>query len=392
MPGQPNGGRTALVSAMALTMSVACASSYTAGSRALPAQTPAAVPAHADPVSGPAVSGQVVDESGRAVGGAVVVVAVALSGMEQFAKGFAALSSAGILCAVGVCSGPSKQGYSAADGTFALAVPGPNADKDNYYLAVATPRGAGQVGTRLTLPATSVAGATVGDVLLVSGAPAVTSKVGRDHLTPPQLPGRVHPGATTVTATGEPVQTNSLDVSGGYDPRVLEDQAFTLRSIQSGTDAGRPALFSSSLPVQGHSVPPSRGAACELAGPTGKPVPQQPCPLTDGTFTRTFFTPDYGPGCPNQSCLRNGANPYPFLDVRLSSAVRANLIVVRGCISECTLSISSDGRTFQQVGSQPFGAADSILVQVLTARPVRAVRLSGPFPQRLIQISVFATG
>jgi hypothetical protein len=203
----------------------------------------------------------------------------------------------------------------------------------------------------------------------------------------------VHVGPTHVSATGEPAQANSLDVTAGYDPRLLEDQTFTLRSTQQGTDAARrPVLFSSSLPVQGHTVPPSRGAGCELSGPKSKPVPQQPCLLTDGTFTRTFWTPDYGPDCPNGSCLRNGAGPYPWADVTLPHSISSDLIVIRGCISECTLSVSSDGKKFTQVGQQPFGAADSILIQRLSDRPVRVVRLSGPFPQRLVQVSVFAKG
>ena len=146
--------RTALGITAVVTSLVACASSYTAGSLP-PPRSPDAVPTHADPVAGPAVTGRVVDASGAPVAGATVVLAVALSGTEQFFNGMAGLASAGTLCAFGACSGPSKQTYSAQDGSFAVAVPGPNKSKDNYYLAPATGRGAGQVGTRLTLPATA---------------------------------------------------------------------------------------------------------------------------------------------------------------------------------------------------------------------------------------------
>ena len=126
-----------------------CADSRTAGQ--IPVTMPPSVAAHAPAVSGRSVSGVVTDADGRAIGGATVVVTVALSGGEQAVRGFGAFASLGLSCLLG-CSAPHETAFSARDGSFALPLPGPNQDRDDYRITVAAARDAARVATSVVLP------------------------------------------------------------------------------------------------------------------------------------------------------------------------------------------------------------------------------------------------
>ncbi|HVT64671.1 MAG TPA: hypothetical protein VHD81_05935 [Mycobacteriales bacterium] len=233
-----------------------CAQTRTAGQ--IPATTPPSVPAHAISVPGRAISGIVTDTAGHPIGGATVVVSVALNGGEQAIRAIGAFSTVGFYCLLG-CSAPHASGFSARDGSFALSLPGPNAEHDDFNLTVAIARGPARVATSVVVPWTH--GSSRATVRLASGSPRLRAVGNRRFVVPPRLPlryGASDFGASLETETGTPpvADGHALTVTDGYDARVAEDERLLLTTAQTGYQGGRDALFSSSLEVRGARYPP----------------------------------------------------------------------------------------------------------------------------------------
>jgi hypothetical protein len=377
--------------AIALVFVAGCTQSRTAGQ--IPATTPPSVPPHAVSVSGRAVSGVVTDTAGRPVAGATVVVSVALSGGEQAVRAIGAFSTVGFYCLLG-CSAPHASGFSARDGSFALALPGPNPEHDDYSLTVAIARGAARVATSVVVPWKRHGSHAT--VQLAAGSPRLRAVGDRRFVVPPRLPQRFgvsHFEASLETETGTPpvVDGHALTVTGGYDARVVEDERLLLTTAQTGHQRGREALFSSSLEVRGNQFPATRGSACVVTGSRGQPIRQHTCGLTDGVLDSDWQPVD-DPRCADGPCKGHLQHDHRDVTVRLRHPVSAALLVVRGCLN-CTVSISADGRRFTQVATQPFGSADDVLVHSLPGSRVAAVRVetdTGGFFTSLREVSVFA--
>lgn len=367
-----------------------CSEARTAGQ--IPATTPPSVPVHAAPVSGPNVSGVVTDTDGKPVAGATVVVTVALSGGEQAVRGIGAFSTAGFFCLLG-CSAPHTDGFSAHDGSFAVSLPGPNPQHDDYRLTVARAGGPARVATSVTIPWQRRSARTSIDV--ASGSPRVRAVGYRRWVVPPALPLRfgAHDfSAALETETGSPpvVDGHSLTVTGGYDARVVEDEHLLLTTVQTGRDGGHDAVFSSSLDVVGNEVPPSRGSPCVVTGSRGQPIQQPTCGLTDGVLG-TDWQPMDDPHCESGPCPGAAQHNHRDVTVTLRTPLNASLLVVRGCIS-CTVFASPDGRRFTEVAKGQFGAIDDVLAHELHGARVAAVRVetdTGGFFTSLREVSVF---
>jgi hypothetical protein len=381
------------VAALAVSAVIAtggCVETRTAGQ--IPATTPAAVPAHAATVSGRSVSGVVTDTDGHPVAGATVIVSVALSGPEQAVRTIGAFSTVGIFCLTG-CSAPHASSFSARDGSFALSLPGPNREHDDYRLTVAAARGSARVATSVVLPWSR--GSYRSPVTLAAGSPHLRALGNRRWVVPPSLPvqyGAADFGASLETETGTPpvADGHSLTVTDGYDARVVEDEHLLLTTVQSGRQNGHDATFSTSLEVQGADVPPSRGSPCTVTGSRGQPIAQPVCGLTDGVLD-TDWQPTDDPRCAGGPCPGSLQHDHRDVTVTLRHPLRAALLVVRGCLG-CTVMVSADNRHFTSVATAPFGAVDDVLVKSLRGIRVAAVRIqtdTGGFFSSLREVSVF---
>jgi hypothetical protein len=369
-----------------------CAESRTAGE--IPASAPASVPAHAPQVGGRAISGVVTDGSGRPAAGASVVVTVALSGSEQAVRGFSAFSSLGLSCLLG-CSAPHVAGFSARDGSFALALPGPNKARDDYRLTIAAARGdAARVATSVILPwARRLPGIAME---LASGTPQIRKLGNRRWVVPPELPLRYAPSHLAVSLSSESgsppvVAGHSLDVTRGYDARVVEDERLLLTTSQTGRQHGREAIFSSSLEVRGDAIPASRGSRCRVTGSRGQAIRQPSCGLTDGDLEDGWQATD-DPRCADGPCPGAKQHDHRDVTITLRRPINAALVVVRGCLG-CSVMTSPDGHRFTTVATAPFGGADDLLVRNLAGARVSAVRIrtdTGGFFSSLREVSVFS--
>lgn len=383
--------RRALPVALAgLVAAFGCTSTQTAGQIA--ATTPASVPAHAAAVSGRSVSGIVTDTDGRPVAGATVVVTAALSSSEQAVRAIGAFSTAGIFCLLG-CSEPHKDGFTARDGSFALALPGPDTEHDDYRLTVAAAHGPARVATSVVLPWQR--GSLHSAVELAAGVPRLRAVGNRRWVVPPSLPlsyGATDFSAALETQTGTPPVSDghALTVTDGYDARVVEDESMLLTTVQNGREEGHSAVFSSSLEVRGADVPPSRGSPCVVTGSRGQPIRQPTCGLTDGVLD-TDWQPVDDPRCADGPCPGTAQHDHRDVTVLLRHPLRAALVVVRGCLT-CTLLTSLDGRHFTRVGTAAFGSTDDVFVTSLPGTRVVAVRIqtdTGGFFTSLREVSVF---
>jgi hypothetical protein len=377
---------------VAVVLAAGCAESRTAGQ--IPVTTPASVPPHADSMHGRSISGVVTDTSGHPVSGATVVVSVALNGGEQAIRAIGAFSTVGFYCLLG-CSAPHASSFSARDGSFAVSLPGPNKEHDDYNLTIASARGAAaRVATSVVVPWKR--GSSRAAVVLASGSPHVRAIGHRRFVVPPSLPlrfGISHFEASLETETGTPpvADGHALTVTNGYDARVVEDERLLLTTAQTGRLHGRDAVFSSSLEVRGTEVPASRDAGCTVTGSRGQQIRQHPCGLTDGVLD-SGWQPMDDPRCVDGPCKGHVQRDHRDVTVKLRRPVNAALLVVRGCLS-CSMSISSDGHHFTHVATQPFGSADDVLVHSLPGLRVAAVRVetdTGGFFTSLREVSVFA--
>lgn len=374
-----------------VALAAGCAEARTAGQ--IPATTPPSVPTHALAVPGRSVSGVVRDTAGHPIAGASVVVTVALSGGEQAVRAIGAFSTAGVYCLLG-CSAPHATGFSARDGSFALALPGRNREHDDYRLTVAAARGPARVATSVVLPWRRKS--LTANLRLAAGSPRVRAVGHRRFVVAPALPLRYRPsqfeaGLQTETGTPPVADGHALTVTNGYDARVVEDEHLLLTTAQTGRQGGRDALFSSSLEVRGNEIPVSRGAGCAVTGSRGQPIAQHPCGLTDGVLDSDWQPAD-DPRCSDGPCPGRAQHDHRDVVVRLRRSARAALLVVRGCLG-CTVATSADGRHFANVATQPFGSADDVLVKPLPGTRLRAVRVetdTGGFFSSLREVSVFA--
>lgn len=380
---------SAVLASIAL-LAAGCAATQTAGQ--IPATTPASVPAHAASVAGRSVGGVVTDTDGRPIAGATVVVEVALSGGEQTVRGFGAFATVGLFCLLG-CTAPHASGFSAEDGSFALSLPGPNRERDDYRLTIAVARGAARVATSMVLPWSR--GSYRLPVTVAAGSPRVRTIGDRRWVVPPALPASFDGAdfsAELQSETGSPpvADGHALTVTNGYDVRVVEDERLLLTTVQTGREDGRAAIFSSSLETRGTDVPPSRGAPCVVTGSRGQPIHQPTCGLTDGILD-TDWQPVDDPRCAEGPCPGTAQHDHRDVTVTLPHPIQASLLVVRGCLG-CTVLTSSDGRHFTRVATASVGGVDDLLVQSLPGARVAAVRVetdTGGFFTSLREVSVF---
>ena len=374
-----------------------CTTSRTSGS--LPVLHGEAIPDTAPKLSDPAVVGVVRDSSGSVVSGATVYASVELSKGERGYRGAKAFFSLGVLCAdVEGCSTPTTTTLGAKDGTFAVAVPHGGDARDGLRVTVVAEHGETRVATSVLLPPAARAGVNAGDVPVAAGAPRTHLAGGKQHYDPPSVPS-AHLGAATILlsrvrstgADGQPVTDSpSTDVSGGFDPRVIEDGRVLLESSQSGMVRGRPAIASSSLVMTGTVVPRSRGASCTLTDSRGRPMVQQPCGLTDGILDRPW-TPKDDPACIDGPCPGTAQHDHRDTYVTLPAPFAARLLVIRGCGFTCHVFVTDSNGT-HALPEPDSSSPDGLYRAVLSGAGLRSVHIvtsTGGFLSALREVSVF---
>lgn len=181
-----------------------------------------------------------------------------------------------------------------------------------------------------------------------------------------------------------------LNASNGFefDSRLLEDTTGTFAVYADFDDVDVSAaegtkwdIFfrSARLPYRSPAGRPvSRGAACSAYGPSGQPVAQSPCRLTDGGFSEPFDART-DPACPPGQQCPQGSNNAAHID--LASAKNVTLVVIRGCSRICTLEASLDATNWGLIGS---GQGSD---EISEGSDNFAVTPAAPVPARFIRIS-----
>jgi hypothetical protein len=373
---------------------------------------PGSVPATAPVVDGLAFRGTVRNTAGDAVPGARVTVTLLRSKEERSSIGVGAAFSLGLSCFADKrgCKAPTSEGVSAGDGTFAVKIPTNNgAAPVGVALSAVAPVGANgddRVGTTVTLPAKAAAGGTF-DVPVASEPLKLTLDkewMVAGHNLKVAMPAtrQARPsGPVTVTLTQLPAEGNvsaatadftETPVKLPFDLRIAEDSRLLVSAHQSAKIGDRPVTLSATSVAVGTAVPASRGAPCRVTDSKGKALAQQPCGLTDGILGSPW-TPNDDPACSQGPCPGTAQNDHRDIYVTLPTAVKATLLVVRGCGFTCTVMVSSDGKTFRELpaGDNTSGT-DGFYVQTLSGAPVKVVHIrtaTGGFFSKLREVSVF---
>lgn len=368
---------------------------------------PSSVPATAAPVTGPAISGTVSWPDGGPAGGARVEITLVRSKEERRDVGIGAAFSLGLSCFADKrgCRAPHRDGVSAADGSFAIAMPVNNGSPPvgvavSVVAAPDGPGGTSRVGTTVVLPAKATQGASV-DVPVAGRAMGLQRGGNQLRVRMPAVPGVRPSGAVGVTLTQVAAEGDAstattdfseTQVTLPFDLRIAEDSRLLVTARQTARLRGMDATLSATSVLAGSLVPASRDAACSLTDSRGRPRPQQPCGLTDGTLGASW-TPDDDPRCAQGPCPGKAQNDHRDVVVTLAKAVPAKLLVVRGCGFTCTVSVSADGRRWRELPAPETGAStDGFYVQRLSGLPVKAVRVrtaTGGFFTKLREVSVF---
>lgn len=366
---------------------------------------PASVPAHAAPVRGPAIQGTVRGANAGEVAGARVTVTLLRSKSERASIGLGAAFSLGLACFADKrgCRAPTAEGISAADGSFAIAVPANNGDAPvGVAVSVVAPIGVSpedRVGTTVVLSAKASAGTSV-DVP-VGSAPLAFRRSGTTlRVDLPATRGARPTGPVQVTLTQLPaegdVSAATTDFSETpaklpFDLRVAEDSRLLVVASQDARIGKRPATLSATRVLTGTEVPASRDAGCRVTDSRGKALAQKPCGLTDGVLGSPW-TPIDDPRCAKGPCPGTAQNDHRDIYLTLADPVRARLLVVRGCGFTCTVEVSSDGKHFRDLPAPDSAGTDGFYVQPLSGAPVRVVHIrtsTGGFFTKLREVSLF---
>lgn len=131
--------------------------------------------------------------------------------------------------------------------------------------------------------------------------------------------------------------------SGKFDARAVSDVQGDLRAIAKvERHPFTIEHYSQKVPLSGLAgAPPSRGAACTIAGGDG-PVPVEPCLFTDGRYAGAF---------PRQSCPSASASPvnkcpantWVTIDLGTSQRIGTVFLHSLGTSSDITIKTSDDG-------------------------------------------------
>jgi hypothetical protein len=370
---------------------------------------PANLPAHAAAPPGPAMTGTVHDASGAVVPGARATVTLMRIAAERAGVGLEAMFSLGLSCLTEKrgCRAPTSTGTSAADGSFAVAMPTNNGAAPvgvglSVVAALTPPAGstdAVRVGTELLLPAADRAGAKVdvplaakpmeahrrGTALTVTMPPVPDATTqGPSELTVTQLAA----DGSTTAATTEDSQTK---VPQPFDVRLAEDSRLLLTGRQQARISGVDATLSATRILTGDAVAASRGAACALTDAQGHARAQHPCGLTDGVLG-TAWIPDDDPACARGPCPGTAQNDHRDVLITLARAVNTRLLVVRDCGFTCVVTVSGDGKNFRDLPAPGSETIQGFYVQSLFGKAVRYVRVrtaTGGFFDSLREVSVF---
>lgn len=379
-----------------LLVLTACQDSTTAAD--LPVRSTADLPRTARALDGPGVTGTIVGPTGQPVPGATLYVQVDLTGSEETQRAVKAAFSLGLGCFDEQgCSAPDAEGQAAADGTFAVRVPGKTDEPDGGLIitAVAARPGKIRVATSLTLPAAARQGIDL-TTLPLPTSPSVVSQGTRRSLTGLALPGatlgKIAVTLAPLAATDQnPYRRDPLrisNVSNGFDARIAEDQTIVLQAARSGTLRGRPVLISASLLATGTTQSTIRGAPCRLIGSQGQAIDQPTCGLTDGILDESW-TPVDDPRCAGGPCQGPQQRDARDSIVTPTQAVPARLLVVRGCGFTCRVFVRTAGG--ERELPEPNQSGDTYVAN-LPGTPIRAVRVrtaTGGFLTSLREVSLF---
>ncbi len=367
---------------------------------------PASVPDTAAAVEGPAMRGTVRNTEGAPVPGARVTVTFLRSKEERTSVGIGAAFSLGLSCFADKrgCRAPTSEGVSAADGTYAVAMPSNNGDPPvGVAVSVVAPAGTSgdnRVGTTIALPARIVEGGTFDMPVATEPLTLIRNRDGHDlRVTMPLTRQAVPSGAVKVAVTQLPAEGNVSSATADFtetpvplpfDLRMAEDSRLLVAAHREARIGDRSATLTATSVLPGTEVPASRGAACRVTDSRGQALPQQTCGLTDGLLGSPWEPVD-DPRCASGPCPGTAQNDHRDIYITLTKSVRATLLVVRGCGFTCTVLVSADGKIFRELPA-PGSGTDGFYVQKLSGAPLKVVHIrtaTGGFFAKLREVSVF---
>jgi hypothetical protein len=171
-----------------------------------------------------------------------------------------------------------------------------------------------------------------------------------------------------------------IHIPASLDSRYLEDLSGGAAVHARAHLSGQSTTFdfdyrSQGVPFTGSAGPPlSRRRACFIDDASAVPhrLPP-PCSLTDGAIG-TAFRP------PTNACRSTATSPCPVAPVApyidLGAPALVDTVVVRGCVSGCSVSLSDDGRTWREAGAVPLNGApartNGLLALQLAGAPAAA--------------------
>jgi len=314
-----------------------------------------------DPDATVHISGRALDASGRPLSGATVLLFKEADIGEVVVGTVLAIGTLSTVCLLpdppAVCR-KARTTTADEDGRYEFELRGSDTQGTlgtestlNVVFAGAPRKGSTTVGfaakdTSVTLP----------DARLWKALPEVSRPSGRIGLSWSPLPKATGGDAEYSAQLFESdtgAATWSQPATGGLasiDPRILEDRSSSVAvgartTLPGGTNTGtvQASYLSARLQVDATAgAPPSRGRPCApVRGPTARlGDPPDDCPMTDGDLT----TP--------AGLRTRGTAVVTGVVVDLGLVRPVDLVVVRGFAGQFLVEVSTDGRIFQQVGTQ----------------------------------------
>lgn len=322
------------------------------------------------------LTGTVLTSAGTPAAAAKVGLVKDLDAAELLVGGTIAVGTLGAVCLVdeppAICKG-AKKTNTADDGTWDLSLQG----RDTQ----------GSAGQASDLNLTAVVDGAGGPLLA-----SVRFKVQHTELEVPPL--RVWDQALSAPASGGALQPSWAPLPGDYGPdpsyslrfvdrdgaavwnvadtapgqpvdlRLLEDRSGTIElaahTKRSGPDTTfRFSYFAHSAPFTGAGPPPSRGLGCSAVTTDGQVKALDPCPLTDGDFSKTS-------GFSADGTVRSGAL------VDLGGTRTVSLVVARGAIGPIIVETSQDAVSWSIAGTS---SGSLVAVTPPGSVPARYVRI-----------------
>jgi hypothetical protein len=314
-----------------------------------------------DPDATVRISGRALDAQGRPLSGAKVLLFKQADLGEILVGTTLAIGTLSTICLLpdppAVCN-KARTVTADQNGEYEFELKGSDTQgtlgtESTLNVVFSGPAAQGSTSVSFTVKDTTVA---VPEARLWKAAPQLSDSDGQIRLSWKPLPAAAggDAGYSAQLLDGETgsvfFSQSASDDEATVDPRLLEDRpgsiavnAGTSLSGGSGTGDVRAYYLSAPLPVDDTAgAPPSRGRPCAAVIGTAPTLgdPPETCPMTDGDLTTLA-----GLRAPGKKVVTGAV-------IDLGSVRPIDLVVTRGFAGQFLVEVSTDGTTWQPVGSE----------------------------------------